>query len=70
MSEKGDFENGIDGIDRFLDGDSVNKPTDDAIKELEKDPDFGPLEKEPTIFERVHERYLDEDRKGNFIRDD
>ena len=59
--EKTDFEKGVEAIDRERKGGYRNENYKDALDKI--DP-------EPTIFERVHERYVDEDRKGNFIKED
>lgn len=64
MTEKSDFEKGLEGIQRQTEGRSVNENADKQLRDLE-----GQRER-PEIFERVHERYLKEDEAGNFIRDE
>ena len=58
--EKTDFEKGLEAKERELRGGVLNENEDKALRDLD----------DRTIFERVHERYVDEDRKGHFIKDE
>jgi hypothetical protein len=61
--EKTDFEKGLEAIEREAGGGMRNENEGKAMRDLEDKP------QRPEIFERVHERYLEEDAKGHFIKE-
>lgn len=60
--EKTDFEKGVEALDRERKGGLRNENYEKALRATEDKP------QRPEIFQRVHERYLEEDRKGHFIK--
>jgi hypothetical protein len=62
--EKSDFEKGVESIaQRESKGRPRNENVDRELRRMEGE------REPPEIFRRVHERYQEEDRKGNFKND-
>lgn len=62
--EKSDFEKGVESIvERESKGRPRNENVDKELRRMDAD------RERPEIFQRVHERYQAEDKKGNFKND-